>query len=164
MPQISQLAATYASQLFWLLLTFGITFLVVGLYMYPRIQGTAQARDDKIKGDLAAARDANEEADRAEEAYRVKINEDRAEAQALVAKAKADAAREAEARREEIERELDEKIAAAEAKIAKQKAAAMEGVRAAAAEAAQDIVQQLAGLSVSRENAERQVEAELQNG
>ena len=61
MPQISQLAATYASQIFWLLLTFGLVFLVVGRGMLPRVQRTIADRDSTIQGDLtaaAAARDA----------------------------------------------------------------------------------------------------------
>ncbi|RZM11681.1 MAG: ATPase, partial [Sphingomonas sp.] len=30
MPQLSQVAATYASQIFWLLVTFGLLYFVVG--------------------------------------------------------------------------------------------------------------------------------------
>ncbi len=164
MPQISQLAATYASQLFWLLLTFGITFIVVGLYMYPRIQGTAQARDEKIKRDLEEARQANEKADHAEEAYRVKINADRADAQALVAKAKEEAARVAEAKRDAADASLDKRIDEATARITEQKEAAMADVQEAAAEATKDMVKQLAGITVTKATANKQVKAELQNG
>ncbi|MBP6111483.1 MAG: ATPase, partial [Sphingobium sp.] len=38
MPQIAQLAATYSSQIFWLLLTFGFVFFVIGLGMVPKVQ------------------------------------------------------------------------------------------------------------------------------
>lgn len=68
MPQISQLAATYASQIFWLLLTFGIVFVVVGLGMVPKIQGTIDQRDRTVADDLAAAEQARGAADAAEDA------------------------------------------------------------------------------------------------
>lgn len=164
MPQLAQVDATWASQLFWLLLTFGVTFLIVGLYMYPRIQGTATARDDKIKGDLEVARLANVSAEADEEAYRVKINDDRAKAQALVAEAKAEAARDAEARLTNIDTQISGRLAQAEAEIAAQKNAAMEEVQSAAAEATQDILMKVAGLKVTKAVAGKQVKAELANG
>ena len=163
MPQISQIAATYASQIFWLLLTFGITFIVVGYGMYPKIQGTADARDKKISDDLEAARAANAAADGAEEAYRVKINEDRAAAQALVAEAKAKAAKDSEKKLAKVDAEVAAKLAAAEAELTEQRSAAMAEVEAAATEAAQDIVKQLSGAKVTKAAAAKQVKAELAN-
>ena len=35
MPQIAQLAETWSSQVFWLLVFFGITFFVIGRGMVP---------------------------------------------------------------------------------------------------------------------------------
>ena len=35
MPQIEQIAATYASQIFWLLVTFGILYFGIGKVMVP---------------------------------------------------------------------------------------------------------------------------------
>ena len=163
MPQISQIAATYASQLFWLLLTFGLTYFIVGRMMYPKVQGTAEARDKKISDDLESARAANAAADQAEEAYRVKINNDRADAQATVTAAKAKAAKEAEANLAAVDAVVAAKIAAAEADIAVQRDAAMAEVEAAATEAAQDIVKQLSGAKVTKAAAAKQVKLELAN-
>ena len=55
MPQIDQIAATYGSQLFWLLLTFGLIYLVVGRGMLPKIEAPVEGRDARIADDLAAA-------------------------------------------------------------------------------------------------------------
>lgn len=163
MPQISQIAATYASQLFWLLLTFGLTYFIVGRMMYPKVQGAVVARDKKISDDLEYARAANAAADDAEEAYRVKINEDRAAAQSLVAEAKANAAIEAEAKIATVDGEVAENLAAAETELATQRLAAMAEVEAAATEAAQDIVSKLSGAKVTKAAAAKQVKAELAN-
>ena len=55
MPQISQIAATYASQIFWLLVTFGILYFGIGKMMVPRVQGVMDLRESKIAQDLADA-------------------------------------------------------------------------------------------------------------
>ena len=67
MPQIVQLSDIFFSQLFWLLLVFGIIYFVIGRGMVPKIQSVVQAREDKIAGDLAAAQRAREEAETLEE-------------------------------------------------------------------------------------------------
>ena len=55
MPQIEQIASTYASQIFWLLVTFGALYFFVGKLMVPKIQATVEARDQRIAADLQAA-------------------------------------------------------------------------------------------------------------
>src|SRR3546814_2548724 len=67
MPQISQLAATYSSQIFWLLLIFGFVFFAIGLGMFPKVESTVDARDKRISDDLEAAKAASARADRSEE-------------------------------------------------------------------------------------------------
>ena len=93
MPQIEQIAATLSSQVFWLLVFFGLTFLVVGLGMVPKIMGTVDLRDKQIADDLAAAQAARDAADSEEEAWRKRENDNRAAAQDVIAKAKAKAAK-----------------------------------------------------------------------
>ncbi len=44
MPQIAKIAATYASQIFWLLLTLGILYFGIGKGMVPKIVSTVDAR------------------------------------------------------------------------------------------------------------------------
>ena len=94
MPQIAQLAETFSSQAFWLLVFFGISFFVVGRGMVPKVSGTMERRSKQIADDIAAAQAARDQADQEEEAWRVRENENRARAQALIAEAKAKAAAE----------------------------------------------------------------------
>ena len=68
MPQISQISEIFASQLFWLIVSFGLIYLVVGLGMVPKIIGTVQARDRRIADDLYAAEPERAEADAKEQA------------------------------------------------------------------------------------------------
>ncbi|WP_174274418.1 F0F1 ATP synthase subunit B family protein, partial [Sphingomonas bacterium] len=98
MPQIDQIAAIYASQLFWLVLVFALIYFGIGRAMLPKIQRTVDDRAAKIDGDLAAAEAARAAADSAEGAYLAKLDESRAAAQAETAAAKARATADAEKR------------------------------------------------------------------
>lgn len=164
MPQISQLAATYASQIFWLLLTFGIVFVVIGLGMVPKIQGTIDQRDQSVTGDLAAAEAARTAADRAEEEWRARENAIRADAQRVIAEARAQAAKSTEHMLGEANERIAAKLSAEEARIAEASRTAMSEIEAVAAEAAQTIVTRLSGATVTESEARDAVKAVLANG
>jgi len=148
MPQIAQLAETYASQIFWMLVFFGFVFFVVGRGMVPRVMATVDARDSRIASDLAAAEAARRAADEQEETWRVQANARRAEAHALIAKAKAEAAKKTEASLAKAGSAIDARLAEAEARIFAARQSALAEVETVAAEAAGAIALRVAGLSV----------------
>ncbi|MBS0503029.1 MAG: ATPase [Proteobacteria bacterium] len=164
MPQISQLAATYASQIFWLLLTFGIVFVVIGLGMVPKIQGTVDQRDRTVADDLVAAEGARKAADQAEEEWRTRENAIRAEAQKVLAEARATAARATEKTLGEANDRIAQRLTSEESRIAEAGRAAMSEIEAVAADAAQTIVARLSGANVSDDEARNAVKAVLVNG
>ncbi len=161
MPQISQLAATYLSQIFWLAVTFGLVFLVVGRGMLPRVQATIEGRDGRIADDLAAARAARDAADRAEADWQAADHANRERAQALVADARAGATRSTEATLAAATQQQGAKLAAREAEIRDAAARAGAQIEAIAAEAAQDIVVRVSGASVSADQARAAVQQVL---
>ena len=161
MPQIAQLAETYSSQIFWLLVIFGLVFFVIGRGMVPRVMDTVAMRDNQIASDLAAAQAARDQADEQEEAWRKRENANRVEAQALIGSAKADAAAQAEKKLAAAQKRLDKKLAEAEERIAAARAEAAAEVESVAAEAAQDIASRLAGIEVARPSAEAAVKKAL---
>ena len=55
MPQIAQLSMVFASQLFWLVISFGLIFFIVGRGMLPKVRSTITARTEKITDDAGAA-------------------------------------------------------------------------------------------------------------
>lgn len=161
MPQIAQLAETYASQIFWMLLFFGFVFFVIGRGMVPKVMATVEARDSQIASDLAAADAARKAADAEEEAWRVQANKQRAEAQALIAQAKADAAKASETRLAAAGAKIDARVAEADARIASARSGALGEIEAVAAEAAQDIVSRVAGLKIDAKAATAAVKEAL---
>ena len=164
MPQIAQIADTYSSQIFWLLLTFGVVFFVIGLGMVPKVQGTADARDAKISGDLDAAKAAFARADEAEADYRVRDAQSRAAVQATLAQAKAEAAKASETQLKAADAAVATRIAAAEARIKTASDAAMTEIETVAADAARDMVARISGVEASDDAARNAVKAALAHG
>lgn len=164
MPQIAQLAETYSSQIFWLLLIFGALFFIVGRGMVPKVVDTVSQRDTQIASDLAAAQAAREQADREEEAWRLRENANRAKAQALVAEAKAEAGRRNETRLSEAQTRFDAQLADADARIGASRDQALSEIETVAAEAAQDIVHRLAGVQVPAAQAQAAVKEAMHHG
>lgn len=157
MPQISQIAATYASQIFWLLVTFGLLYFVVGRGMVPRITATVDARDQRITDDLAAAEAARAQADRTEEAWRAEMDAARAAAQAETNSAKTQAVQSAEAQVKAADAGLAERLGHHDLAIANAKAQALSNLNRVSAEAAQELVAKLVGVQVSIEQAAQAV-------
>ena len=164
MPQIAQILETYASQFFWLFISFGLIYLVIGRGMFPKIEATVEKRDRRISEDLAAAERARAEADAREEAYRVQTERNRSEALKVTQAAKEAAARASESRVKAADAELDRKVDEAEAEIRAATQAALADIESVAAEAAQDMVAKLSGASVSREQAAQAVRTAISNG
>ncbi len=159
MPQLDQLSDVILSQLFWLAITLGFIYFVIGRGMVPRIQSTVDKRDQRIAEDLAAAEQAKAKADDIEEAYRQRMDASRAEAMKATAAAKQAAA-------QKIEKLVTKANAANQVKLDKAAArikAASESARAeiavAAAEMTQDVVAKVAGLKVGKAEALQAVEA-----
>lgn len=164
MPQIDQILTTYSSQIFWLLVFFGLTFFVIGRGMVPKVMETVSMRDSKIADDLAAAQAAQDTAEEQEEAWRVRENENRAAAQAIISDAKSESAAKSEKKIAAAQKRLDTKLDEAEARISKARASAMKEVEGVAAEATQDIVKRLAGAKVTKAQASKAVKEALANG
>ena len=148
MPQISQIAATYASQIFWLLVTFGILYFGIGKMMVPRVIATVDAREGQIAADLAAAEQARL-ADQVEAAWRLKMDEARAAALAETTAAKAQAAKAAESQIRSADAELAERLAHHDLAVGNAKAQAMLNLQSVAADVAQELVAKVSGLTVS---------------
>lgn len=161
MPQIEQIAATYASQIFWTLLTFGFVFLVVGLGMLPKVLSTVDERDKTVSDDLAAAEAARAAADAAEEQWRTQDNAARETVQKRIADARAKGSAKAEKTLATAAAKIDAKITEAETRIAEASVAAATEIEAVAAEAAQDIVARLSGAKVTATEAKKAVKAAL---
>ena len=164
MPQISQLAETFSSQIVWLLVFFAITYFIVGRGMVPRVMDTMDQRSKQIADDIAAAQAARDQADKEEEAWRTRENENRARAQAVIAEAKAEAAAKSQKKIDAAQKRLDKKLEEAEQELDVARAAALGEIESVAVDAAQDIVARLAGVTVTKPVAAKAVKEAMAHG
>lgn len=164
MPQIAQILETYASQIFWSLIVFGLLYFAIGRAMLPKIEATVDMRARTVSDDLAAAETARRAADATEEAWRTKMAATKAEAQAETAAAKARAVQAAEVRVKAADAEAGTKLAEAEAAIRAAADAASTSIADAASAAAQDIVAKLSGATVTPAAASAAVKQAMANG
>lgn len=161
MPQINQLPDIFFSQLFWLVVVFGVIYFWIGRGMVPKIQSVVEDRDKKIADDLAAAQRAREEAEASEEAYRARIDASRSEAMKVAQDAKNQAALDTEKRLKAVDDKIGKKIADAEAKIRDAADKARRDLEPVAAEAASELVAKLTGQKIAAADAAPAVKAVL---
>ena len=159
MPQLDQLSDVILSQLFWLAITLGFIYFVIGRSMVPRIQSTVDKRDRQIAEDLEAAEKAKAKADEIEEAYRLAMDASRAEAMKATTAAKQEAALKIEKLVTKANAANQAKVEKAEARIRAARDSARAEITAVAAEMTQDVVAKVAGLKVAKAEALQAVEA-----
>ena len=135
----------FPNQIFWLVITLVVIFLVLSRVALPRIAAILAERQGTITNDLAAAEDLKAKAVEAEEAYNKALADARAEAQRIAAEARA-----------EIQSGLDDAIAKADAEIAAKaaesekaiaeiRAGALESIQVVAKDTAAELVTALGG-------------------
>jgi F-type H+-transporting ATPase subunit b len=161
MPQIVQLPLIFASQLFWLVVVFGIIYFVIARGMVPKIQSVVEDRDRKIADDLAAAQKAREQAETSEGVYRERIEAGRSQALKVAQEAKTKAALDTEKKLKAVDDKVGTRIAEAQARIRAAADQARLELEPVAAEAASELVTKLTGQKVSAKDAEPAVKAVL---
>jgi len=143
-------SSTFASQLLWLAITFGLFYLLMSKVLVPRIGGILEHRRDRIAQDLDEANRLKEEADNAIAAYEQELADARKKASAIAETAREKAKTAAEAERASTEAELGVKMADAEKSIAAIKTKALADVDTIAEDAASDMVKHLLGGTVTK--------------
>jgi F-type H+-transporting ATPase subunit b len=157
MPQLNPL--DWAPQLIWLVVTFGILYLLMVKVALPRIGSVIEARAAQIAKDLATADKLRRETEEAIAAYEQALAEAKQKAHAIVEEGRNKLKEETAAERAKLEGELAKKSAEAEARIEKAKNSAMREVNAVAVDVAADIVNRLIGVAPGKAEIEKAVQA-----
>ena len=143
MPQLD--FSTWGNQIFWLVITLVVIYLILSRVALPRIASVLAKRQGTITNDIAAAEDLKAKAQEAEAAYDKALIDARAEAGRIVAETKAG-----------IQADLDKAIATADTKIAAKaaegekviaeiRAGALDNVKVVAKDTAKEIVAAMGG-------------------
>jgi len=143
MPQLD--FSTWGNQIFWLVITLVVIYLILSRVALPRIASVLAERQGTITNDIAAAEDLKAKAQEAEAAYDKALIDARAEAGRIGAETKAG-----------IQADLDKAIATADTKIAAKaaegekviaeiRAGALDNVKVVAKDTAKEIVAAMGG-------------------
>jgi len=138
MPQLD--FSTFPNQIFWLVVTLVVIYLILSRVALPRIGGILSERAGTITNDLAAAEDFKAKAAEAEEAYNKALADARAEASRIVAEAKAEIQADLDVEIAKADAEIAAKTAESEKAIAEIQEGAMEAVQTVAKDTAKEIV------------------------
>ena len=82
MPQLD--VSTYPSLIFWLILTFGFTFIVLKFFITPKLSEILNQRKERISADIFAAKSAREEAENSKMNQENSISDAKNKANAIV--------------------------------------------------------------------------------
>jgi F-type H+-transporting ATPase subunit b len=144
---------TFPSQIFWLVVTFALLFLVLSRVTLPKISGAISDRRRRIDGDLATADEAQKAASDALKSYETHLAQAKARALALADENRKKITGEIEAIKAAADKDTQAAMAAAETRISAERAKAGASVVQSAAEAAAAIVSRLIGVDVTTQEA-----------
>lgn len=138
MPQLD--FSTFPNQIFWLVVTLVVVYLILSRVALPRIAAVLAERQGTITNDIAAAEELKRKALDAETAYNQALADARAEAQKIINSAKEDMQAELDAARAKSDAVIADKSAESEKAIAEIRATALDSVREVAKATTGDII------------------------
>jgi F-type H+-transporting ATPase subunit b len=147
MPQLQQLD-TFASQVFWLVVTFVALFIFLRQVALPRVAEVLERRRRKIEGDLERAAALKAEAEKALAQYQAALARGREQAQLLLRRVADEAQAQATAAQDALGQRMAKEIKGAEERIDAARKAALANVERVAAELAQAATERLIGVKV----------------
>ncbi|WP_082766861.1 F0F1 ATP synthase subunit B family protein [Bosea sp. PAMC 26642] len=157
-------ARTFAGQLFWLAITFGLLYWLMSKVALPRVGAILADRASAISRDLDEAAQMQAKAEDTAKAYETALTEARKNAQSIAQASRDAGAKASDERRKTVEAELSAKLDAAEASIAGTKSAAMSNVRSLGSEVAIAIVTKLTGEAPSAAEVSNAVDQAMARG
>ena len=141
MPQLC--LEWFPNQIFWLVVTLVIIYLVLSRIALPRIASVLAERQGTITNDIAAAEELKQKAADAEAAYEKALADARAEAGRIAAEAKAEVKAEIDVAMQKADAEIVARTAESEARIAEIRDSAADAVRVVARDTAEAVVSAL---------------------
>jgi len=146
MPQFDP--TILVSQIFWILVTFGVFYLIVSNFLLPRLADMIEERQDRIDHDLDKAAELRAEADAVMSDYDEALVEARKKVTEILVQTTDDIKVMNRERHAEISTKISEELTRAEQRIKLSKEKAMEDVKSVAQEVAVAACKKLTGHAV----------------
>ena len=147
MPQLNP--EFWFSQIFWLIITFGIMFILLSKLVLPKISENLEVRKAQIAENIEAAEKQRMESDKKLKEYDQLILNSKNEAKNYFNKAREKILKDVDKKRESLEKEIDEEIDKVEKEILDLKNKSPEKIRKIAVETSSDLIKQIIGVEVN---------------
>ncbi len=141
LPQFD--ASSFPSQIFWLVIMFGLLYWILSTFVLPKVGGMIEERRDRIADDLDTAAEFKRKAEDAEKKYNQDLADAKAKAQSIAAETREKLDSEIAEMQADADAKAEADIASAEGRIAEMKSQATAKVRDAAKETTRAVVEAL---------------------
>lgn len=162
LPQLD--ANSYPTQIFWLVVTFVVLYVIMAKVALPRIAEVLEERQERIADDIETAERLRSEAAAVQAEYEKALAEARGRAQDLFRETGDVIAKENAAAAAEAAKKVARKTKTAETRIAKQRDEALQNLRTVASETAAAATAKLIGIEPSADAVGKAVEAAAGGG
>ncbi len=147
MPQLNP--EFWISQIFWLILTFGILFIVLSKLILPKISESLEKRKSQILENISLAEKQRKESENKIKEYEKIILDVKNEAKNYFNSARQKALQEINKKKETLENEINEEIKVAENEIINLKNSSSEKIQKISITTSEDLIKQLIGIDVN---------------
>tara|TARA_Y100000287_G_scaffold79151_1_gene62678 strand:+ start:223 stop:813 length:591 start_codon:yes stop_codon:yes gene_type:complete len=150
MPQLNP--EFWISQIFWLILTFSILFVILSKFILPKISKNIEFRKSQILENIEMAEKQKEESENKIKEYEAIILKSKSEARNYFNEARKKILQDIDKKKQQLENEIDEEVNNAEKEIKELKTSAPEKINKIAIETSADLIKQLIGEEVNNSN------------
>ena len=147
MPQLNP--EFWVSQIFWLVLTFGIMYLVLSKLILPKISNNLESRKSQILENIEAAEKQREDSETKLKEYDQIILKSKAEANSMFNQAREKAIKDINAKRDVLDKQIDDEISKAEEEIQALRDNAPDKINKIAIDTSSELLQKLIGAEVN---------------
>ena len=159
MPQLNP--EFWVSQIFWLILTFGILYLVLSKIVLPKISENLETRKSQIVENIETAEKQRKESEDKIKQFEKIILESKIEAKNLFNEKRQKVLEDIAKKRSALEEDIDSEIGAAEVEINKLRNTSGDKINKIAIETSSELIRQLIGEDVNSSSISAIVEDQL---
>ena len=156
MPQLNP--EFWASQIFWLIITFGILYVFLSKLILPKISANLEMRKSQILENIEAAEKQREESEKKIKEYEEIVQNSKNEAKNYFKKAREKVLKDINIKKETLDKELDLEVNKAEIEIKTFRDNIPEKIKKIAAETSADLLRELLGVEVNNSSVSAIVE------
>ena len=147
MPQLNP--EFWVSQIFWLIITFGILYIVLSKFILPKISSNLELRKSQIQENIETAEKQREISEVKLKEYDEIILKSKLEAKNIFKNAREKVIKDINLKKETLDKQIDEEISNAEEEIKTLKRDATDKINKIAIETSTDLLKKLIGTEIN---------------